>query len=68
MNEYSYEIWVPQPSSISRWKHQDTKNITAYTPQDAEKKAMEYCNNHYMRYNVKNIKLMKEFKNPDGEI
>ncbi len=67
MDEYAYEI--QSPDAKGNWVAVETsQTVKAYDEAEADQKARVYANDHYSNWRIKNIRLIKRYVNPDGEI
>ncbi len=67
MGEYAYEIQTPDAKG--NWVAVDTtQTVKAYDEYEAETEASTFASNNYSNWRVRNIRLIKRYVNPDGEI
>ncbi len=68
MDEYAYEIQTPDAKG--NWVAADTyETVKAYDESEAQAKANDYVNGLHLKIGrVRNIRLIKLWHNPDGEI
>jgi len=68
MNEYAVEIHILD-SDTGEWVIKEPNYmVEAYDDADAHSKTNRYASNHYNNWRIENIRLIKKFANPDGEI
>ena len=67
MDEYAYELHIP--GSPSSWIYDGvTRMVTAYDETEAQTKASNFANQNYRNWRIRNVRLVKKYINPDGEI
>jgi len=67
MDDYAYEIHIPDAKL--GWVIGDaSQTVKAYDESEAQAKANNFANNNYSNWRVRNVRLIKKYINPDGEI
>ena len=66
MDEYAYEI--QSPDAKGNWVVVENSTVKAYDESEAQSKANNYANDHHSNWRTRNIRLIKRYVNPDGEI
>jgi len=66
MDEYAFEI--QSPDAKGNWVAVENSTVKAYDESEAQAKANNYANDHYSNWRTRNIRLIKRYVNPDGEI